>query len=63
MIAPEHREELIGDLQKRTGIKKINRIEIGKVNLLRNTCEIKVFYDVENPESGETFNAGNDNDE
>lgn len=63
LIAPEHREELIDDLQKRTGIKKINRIEIGKVNLLRDTCEIKVFYDVENPESGMTFNAGNDNDE
>ncbi len=63
LIAPEHRKELIDDLQKRTGIKKINRIEIGKVNLLRDTCEITVFYDVLNPESGQAFDTFNSNDD
>ena len=44
LITPEHRMELITDLQSRTGIK-IKRLNIGKINFLRDTVEITVFYD------------------
>jgi hypothetical protein len=44
LIAPEKREELIADLEKRTGLK-IQRIEIGLVDFLKDACLIRIFYD------------------
>ncbi len=44
MIRAGHSVELIKDLEERTGIDKINRIEVGKINFLRDTCEITIFY-------------------
>ena len=46
LIKPENDKELLNDLQERTGIKKIKRIEIGKIDFLRDTCTIQIFYDV-----------------
>lgn len=46
LIKPENNQELLNDLQERTGIKKIKRIEIGKIDFLRDTCTIQIFYDV-----------------
>jgi hypothetical protein len=43
LIKPELRQELIDDLKKRTGLN-IHRIEIGRINLLRDTVRIRVFY-------------------
>ncbi len=43
LIKPEKRHELLADLEKRTGLK-INRIEIGKINFLRDTVEISIYY-------------------
>ena len=43
LILPERREELIADLEKRVGVK-INRIEIGKVNFLRDSAKILIYY-------------------
>lgn len=43
MIQPEFRLELKADLEKRMGIK-INRITIGKVDFLKDTAVIKIFY-------------------
>ncbi len=43
LIKPERRAELIADLQERTGIK-INRVAIGKINFLRDTAQVIVFY-------------------
>jgi hypothetical protein len=43
MIQPEFRPELQIDLEKRMGIK-INRIVIGKVDFLKDTAIIKIFY-------------------
>ena len=31
------------DLEERTGLK-INRIEVGRINFLRDTVRIKIFY-------------------
>jgi hypothetical protein len=45
LIKPEHHEELINDLQLRTGISKISRIEIGEVDFLKDICHIMIFFE------------------
>jgi hypothetical protein len=46
LIKPERNQELLNDLQQRTGIKKINRVEIGKIDFLKDTCCLQIYYDV-----------------
>ena len=43
LIKPEKRQELLTDLEERTGIK-INRINITEVNFLRDTAVIIIYY-------------------
>jgi len=43
LIKPEKQKELIADLEGRTGIK-ISRVEIGKINFLKDTARVKIFY-------------------
>ncbi len=43
MIKPEHKEKLIADLENRTGIK-INRIAIDRIDFLKDTAIIKIYY-------------------
>ena len=43
MIKPELREQLIADLELRTGIK-INRISIDKIDFLKDTAIIRIHY-------------------
>ncbi|MFM8806567.1 MAG: DUF4956 domain-containing protein [Sphingomonadales bacterium] len=43
LIGPERRSELINDLKLRTGLEII-RIEIGNIDLLRDTARITIFY-------------------
>jgi uncharacterized membrane protein len=45
LIKPEHHKELIDDLQVRTGISKISRIEIGEVDFLKDVCHIIIFFE------------------
>ena len=42
-IVPEKREELLADLEKRLGVK-VENIEIGHVDFLKDAAFIKVFY-------------------
>ncbi len=44
LIKPEDHKQLIADLETRTGIKKINRVEVGKIDFLKDTCTLKIFY-------------------
>lgn len=44
LIRPENHHLLLADLQERTGLT-IKRFVVGKVNFLRDTAEIKIFYD------------------
>ncbi len=44
LIRQENRDQLIEDLEERTGIKKINRVEIGAINFIRDTVNIRIFY-------------------
>lgn len=43
LIKPENKTDLINDLEARTGIK-INRIAITKVDFLKDTALIKIYY-------------------
>jgi hypothetical protein len=43
LIKPENHAELIADLESRTGLK-ISRIELGQIDFLRDTVNIRVFY-------------------
>lgn len=43
LIKKDRREELIVDLEERTGIK-INRVEIGRISFLRDTVRLKIYY-------------------
>lgn len=50
LIVPERRAELIEDLEKRIGIK-IDQIEIGHVDFLKDAAFIKVYYNLGKNES------------
>jgi hypothetical protein len=49
LIVPEKREELIADLKARTGIDVI-RVEIRRIDFLRDTANLRIFYYEEDPE-------------
>ena len=49
LILPEKREELIADLKERTGIDVI-RVEIRRINFLRDTANLRIFYYEDNSE-------------
>jgi len=43
LIKPQNQKKFLQDLEKRTGLK-INRVEIGKINFLKDTAEITIYY-------------------
>ena len=57
MIVPEKREELKKDLEVRTGLK-INRVEIGRIDYLRDTARIIIYY----YEQGSKINMADESD-
>lgn len=42
-IKPENYHALLADLQARTGLK-INRAEVGRIDFLKDTAQIKIYY-------------------
>lgn len=44
LVAPEKRQELIADLEKRTGLKILS-IEVGTIDFLKDSVLIRIFYD------------------
>lgn len=44
LIQPEHRAELIADLEKRLGVK-IYRVEVGAVDFLTDMTMLRIFYE------------------
>ncbi len=44
LIKPEHYDILLEDLCNRTGLA-IKRCEVGRINFLHDTAEIKIYYD------------------
>ncbi len=65
MIRPENHEELLKDLSARTGIPNITRVEMGKIDFLRDTCTLVIFYESDRPEmfSHKHLMNGGDDDE
>jgi hypothetical protein len=61
-------DELVRDLEERTGIEKINRVEVGKINFLRDTCELTIYFfekkrlNEKQVESTESINDDDDDD-
>lgn len=51
LIVPERREELLADLEKRLGIKP-EGVEVGHVDFLKDSAFIKVYYTLEDGNSG-----------
>ncbi|PCI93447.1 MAG: DUF4956 domain-containing protein [Flavobacteriales bacterium] len=47
-VKPEHHEKLISDLEERTGLK-INRVQIGRIDFLRDTVKIIIYYYEDDP--------------
>lgn len=43
LIAPDKYEEMKADLETRTGLT-INRVEIGKIDFLNDTAQVRIFY-------------------
>jgi hypothetical protein len=44
LITPDRRADLLADLRQRTGLP-IKRVEIGRLNFLNDTAEMRIFYD------------------
>ncbi|MFI5202885.1 MAG: DUF4956 domain-containing protein [Flavobacteriales bacterium] len=66
LIKPERRAEMIADLENRTGLK-INRISIQKINFLRDTAQIVIYYYDKDRvggynDSGSVSNSSDDDD-
>lgn len=43
-IKPEHEQELLSDLRKRTGLAVI-RVEVGHIDFLRDSAMLKIYYE------------------
>jgi len=66
LIRPENYNLLIADLTARTGLTNIQKVEIGEINFLRDTCKIVVYFEVNNANRNQvdqTDNYGDDDDE
>ena len=63
LIKPENRVQLYADLHERLGVK-VSRVEIGKIDLLKDTAQLRVFY-FEDEQGHGSFNemAADDGDD
>jgi hypothetical protein len=43
LIVPSKHEEMMADLQTRTGLQ-INRFEVGKINFLDDTAQVRIYF-------------------
>ncbi len=48
LIRPDRRNELMADLEQRTGLK-IKRVSIGRINFLKDTADVTVYYESVEP--------------
>ena len=53
LIKPENYDLLLADLRERTGLP-IKRCEVDKINFVRDTAEVKIYYDNVQP-AGDDF--------
>jgi len=55
-ITPDKRDELKADLEKRLGLK-IDNVEVGTVDFLKDSCYVKIFYKLGKDETNSIDNA------
>jgi hypothetical protein len=62
LVKPENKEQLFEDLRMRLGIR-VSRVEVGRIDLLRDTAQLRVFY-FEDEQDHHTFRESlpDDND-
>jgi len=48
LVKPDREAELLADLRERTGLD-ITRMEIGKIDFLRDTTRIRIFFNINEP--------------
>ena len=63
LIKPEKYQELMNDLKERTGIKNIKRIETGKIDFLKDTCTLQIFYEVSGDQNASSEQPDNNDDD
>jgi hypothetical protein len=56
LITPEKEAEMKADIIKRTGIQ-INRFEIGKIDFLTDTAQVRIFYYEENDQAFSDYSS------
>jgi hypothetical protein len=63
LVKPENKEQLFEDLRMRLGIR-VSRVEVGRIDLLRDTAQLRVFY-FEDEQDHNTFREAlpDDNDQ
>jgi hypothetical protein len=61
LIKPENRVLLLEDLEARTGLS-INRVAIGRINFLRDTADILIYYNNAQPDHWPLPPADDDDD-
>lgn len=45
LIVPDRYDELLADLRLRTGLEMIRRVDIGRVDFVRDTCRLTIYYE------------------
>ncbi len=60
LLKPENREALFSDLHARMGVR-ISRVEVGRIDLLRDTVRMRVFY-YEDEQDHPSFMEGTSDD-
>ncbi len=56
LITPEKYEEMKADLESRTGLS-INRFDIGRIDFLNDTAQVRIFYYADEQEMSDYHNA------
>lgn len=56
LVAPDKREELKADLEKRTGLK-ILKVEVGSIDYLKDSVVLRIFYDNEADKGSSVMNV------
>ena len=55
LILPEHYDEMKADIEKRTGLT-INRFDIGKIDFLNDTAQVRIYYFADEQEFSDYHN-------
>lgn len=58
LVSPDKRQELIADLEKRTGLTILS-VEVGTIDFLKDSVMLRIYYDLEMDKGSSIQNVGN----